>query len=66
MSRSHGGARWKRFAAVLVPSVAAAVALGVGMAQGALAASFLISGRTFQISADSLKVRGSASTAWST
>ncbi|MEV1050191.1 DUF6230 family protein [Streptomyces sp. NPDC049887] len=58
MSHSHGRTRWKRFAAVLVPSVAAAVALGVGMAEGALAASFLISGRTFQISADTLKVRG--------
>ncbi|MEU2160147.1 DUF6230 family protein [Streptomyces sp. NPDC019208] len=58
MSHSIGRTRWKRFAAVLVPSVAAAAALGVGMAEGALAASFLISGRTFQISADTLDVRG--------
>ncbi|MEU4130389.1 DUF6230 family protein [Streptomyces wuyuanensis] len=58
MSHSFGRTRWRRFAAVLVPSVAAAAALGVGMAEGALAASFLISGRTFQISADTLKVRG--------
>ncbi|MFD7610655.1 DUF6230 family protein [Streptomyces sp. NPDC059828] len=58
MSHGFGRTRWKRFALVLVTSVAAAGAVGVGMAQGALAASFLISGRTFQVSADTLDVRG--------
>ncbi|MFD5430021.1 DUF6230 family protein [Streptomyces sp. NPDC127084] len=58
MSQDFGRTRWKRFAVVLAASVAAASAVGVGMAQGALAASFLISGRTFQISADTMTVRG--------
>ncbi|MEU2158063.1 DUF6230 family protein [Streptomyces sp. NPDC019396] len=58
MSHGFGRTRWKRFALVLATSVAAAGAVGVGMAQGALAASFLISGRTFQVSADTLEVRG--------
>ncbi|MGV9561438.1 DUF6230 family protein [Streptomyces sp. NPDC003480] len=49
---------WKRFAAVLLPAVAAAAALGIGMAQGALAASFFISGQRFQLSADTLRGRG--------
>jgi hypothetical protein len=36
----------------------AAAALGIGMAQGALAASFLISGQKFQVALDTLDVRG--------
>ncbi|MFE7775288.1 DUF6230 family protein [Streptomyces sp. NPDC057445] len=58
MSHAFGRTRWKRFAAVLVPAVATAAALGIGMAQGALAASFFISGEKFQISADTIDVRG--------
>ncbi|MGW2562207.1 DUF6230 family protein [Streptomyces sp. NPDC001514] len=58
MSRGFGRTRWKRFAAVLVLSGTAAAALGIGMAQGALAASFFISGRKFQITADTLDARG--------
>ncbi|WP_338674779.1 DUF6230 family protein [Streptomyces sp. SCSIO 30461] len=58
MSHGFGRTRWKRFALVFAASVAAAATVGVGMAQGALAASFLISGRTFQISAESMAVRG--------
>ncbi|MFD7445004.1 DUF6230 family protein [Streptomyces sp. NPDC059909] len=58
MSRGFGRTRWKRFAAVLVLSSTAAAALGIGMAQGALAASFLISGRKFQVTADTLDARG--------
>ncbi|MFF3326324.1 DUF6230 family protein [Streptomyces sp. NPDC002889] len=53
-----GRTRWKRFALVLVPGVTAAAALGLAMAQGALAASFFISGQRFQVGADSLTVRG--------
>jgi hypothetical protein len=34
-SQVRGGTRWKRFAVVMVPSVAAAAAVGVGLAQGA-------------------------------
>lgn len=50
--------RWKHFAAILTPSVAAAAVLTVAVAQGALAASFFISGDTFKISADSLTGKG--------
>ncbi|MFC5802319.1 DUF6230 family protein [Streptomyces formicae] len=58
MPYSRGRTRWKRFALVMVPGLAATAALGIAMAQGALAASFLISGRTFQLSADRMAVRG--------
>ncbi|GGN90036.1 cholesterol esterase [Streptomyces albiflavescens] len=58
MSYRSGRTRWKRFAAVLAPGIVAAAALGIGMAQGALAASFLISGQKFQVAADTLDIRG--------
>ncbi|WP_455354186.1 DUF6230 family protein [Streptomyces sp. SYSU K217416] len=50
----RGGTRWRRFAVVMVPSVAATAAIGVAMAQGALAASFSVSGQSFKVSADKL------------
>ncbi|MFJ7128346.1 DUF6230 family protein [Streptomyces sp. NPDC098101] len=53
-SQVRGGTRWKRFAVVMVPSVAATAAIGVGLAQGALAASFAISGQEFKVSTDKL------------
>ncbi|MFE6101683.1 DUF6230 family protein [Streptomyces laurentii] len=53
-SQVRGGTRWKRFAVVMVPSMAATAAIGVGLAQGALAASFAISGQEFKVRADSL------------
>ncbi|MFJ1544238.1 DUF6230 family protein [Streptomyces sp. NPDC088246] len=53
-SQVRGGTRWKRFALVMVPSVAATAAVGVGLAQGALAASFSVSGQSFKVHADSL------------
>ncbi|MGW0364167.1 DUF6230 family protein [Streptomyces sp. NPDC002990] len=53
-SQVRGGTRWKRFALVMVPSVAATAAIGVGLAQGALAASFSVSGQDFKVSADKL------------
>ncbi|MFE0510534.1 DUF6230 family protein [Streptomyces sp. NPDC058964] len=58
MSHSRGRTRWKRFALVMMPSTVAAAALAIGIAQGALAASFFISGDRFQIAADSLTARG--------
>ncbi|MEU7334774.1 MULTISPECIES: DUF6230 family protein [unclassified Streptomyces] len=58
MSHRVGGTSWRRFAAVLVPSVAACTGLGIAMAQGALAASFLISGQRFTVTADTLTARG--------
>ncbi|MCX4548110.1 DUF6230 family protein [Streptomyces sp. NBC_01387] len=53
-SQVRGGTRWKRFAIVMVPSVVATAAVGVGLAQGALAASFSVSGQSFKVHADSL------------
>ncbi|MFD7443209.1 DUF6230 family protein [Streptomyces sp. NPDC059909] len=55
MSQVRGGTRWKRFAVVMVPSVAATAAIGVGLAQGALAASFSVSGQSFKVTASELK-----------
>jgi hypothetical protein len=54
----RGGTRWKRFAVVMVPSVAATAAIGVALAQGALAASFSVSGQSFKVSADKLDGTG--------
>ncbi|MFC9625908.1 DUF6230 family protein [Streptomyces sp. NPDC056930] len=53
-SQVRGGTRWKRFALVMVPSVVATAAVGVGLAQGALAASFSVSGQSFKVHADKL------------
>ncbi|WFB07328.1 DUF6230 family protein [Streptomyces sp. LX-29] len=57
-SVARGGTRWKRFAVVMVPSVAATAAIGVAVAQGALAASFSVSGQNFKVSAGQLEGRG--------
>ncbi|MEU6401160.1 DUF6230 family protein [Streptomyces sp. NPDC046985] len=59
-SQVRGGTRWKRFAVVMVPSVAATAAIGVALAQGALAASFSVSGQSFKVSADKLTGQGFA------
>ncbi|WP_075737415.1 DUF6230 family protein [Streptomyces acidiscabies] len=59
-SQVRGGTRWKRFAVVMVPSVAAAACVGVGLAQGALAASFSVSGQEFKVKADHLEGWGFA------
>lgn len=53
-SQVRGGTRWKRFAVVMVPSVAATAAIGVALAQGALAASFSVSGQSFKVKAKQL------------
>jgi hypothetical protein len=53
-----GRTRWRRFAAVLVPAVAAASLLVVGIANGAIPASFAVSGSTFKVSADELDGTG--------
>ncbi|MEU5219508.1 DUF6230 family protein [Streptomyces sp. NPDC020807] len=53
-SQVRGGTRWKRFAVVMVPSLTATAAVGVGLAQGALAASFAISGQEFKVTTDKL------------
>ncbi|MFB4287250.1 DUF6230 family protein [Nonomuraea sp. ATR24] len=55
-----GGTRWRRFAAVLVPALAAA-ALLVGLTgTGGVAASFALSGERFKVSADRLVGEGFA------
>jgi hypothetical protein len=53
-----GRTRWRRFAAVMIPAAAAAGAIVVGMANGAIAASFAVSGSTFKVSADRLDGTG--------
>src|SRR3954447_2556732 len=57
-SQVRGGTRWKRFAVVMVPSVAATAAIGVALSQGALAASFSVSGQQFKVSTDRLDGTG--------
>ncbi|MEU8970443.1 DUF6230 family protein [Streptomyces monashensis] len=57
-SQVRGGTRWKRFAVVMVPSVAATACIGVALAQGALAASFSVSGQSFKVTADRLDGTG--------
>jgi len=62
-TRTHAGpvqgrTRWRRFAAVLVPATAATAAIGLGMANGAIAASFSVSGQTFKVSATKLVGKG--------
>ncbi|MBB5121143.1 cholesterol esterase [Streptomyces eurocidicus] len=55
-----GRVRWRKFAVLAVPGFAATAALAVALAQGALAASFAVSGQQFKISADSLDGKGFA------
>lgn len=57
-SLARGGTRWKRFAVVMVPSVAATAAIGVALSQGALAASFSVSGQQFKVAAERLDGTG--------
>jgi hypothetical protein len=57
-SHVRGGTRWRRFAVVMVPSVAATAAIGVALAQGALAASFSVSGQQFKVTAKDLRGTG--------
>jgi Family of unknown function (DUF6230) len=58
MSQTFGKTRWRRFAVVMVPTLAVTAAVGVSVAQGALAASFSVSGQQFKVSADSLHGTG--------
>ncbi|WKX72671.1 DUF6230 family protein [Streptomyces sp. XD-27] len=57
-SVARGGTRWKRFAVVMVPSVAATAAIGVALSQGVLAASFSVSGQQFKVTAKQLDGEG--------
>jgi hypothetical protein len=49
-----GRTRWRRFAVMMAATVSAAGAIVLGMANGAIAASFSVSGQSFKISADHL------------
>ena len=53
-----GGTRWRRFAAMMVPATAVAGAIVFGMANGAIAASFAVSGQTFKVGASKLDGNG--------
>ncbi|UNO39878.1 DUF6230 family protein [Streptomyces sp. MST-110588] len=57
-SQARGGTRWRRFAVVMVPSIAATAAIGVALSQGALAASFSVSGQQFKVTAQELEGTG--------
>jgi hypothetical protein len=50
----QGRVRWRRFAAVLLPAAVATGAIVFGMANGAIAAQFAVSGQQFKVSADLL------------
>ncbi len=49
-----GGTRWRRFAAVMVPTVMVAGVLGAGIANGDVPVSISISGSSFRVTADKL------------
>lgn len=54
----QGRTKWRRFAALMVPSAALAGAVMFGMSNGAIAASFAVSGQSFKVSADKLEGEG--------
>ncbi|MFG2616403.1 DUF6230 family protein [Streptomyces sp. NPDC048507] len=60
VGRDEGRVRWRRFALLTVPAVAVTAGLGIALAQGALAASFAVSGQQFKVSAKSLEGEGFA------
>ncbi|MCH6160350.1 DUF6230 family protein [Streptomyces marispadix] len=55
-----GRTSWRRFAVLSVPGVAVTAALAIALANGALAASFAVSGQQFKVSASSLDGDGFA------
>ncbi len=57
-SESRGRTRWARFAGIFGMALAGAALLLTGLSQGALAASFAVSGSAFKISADKLVGEG--------
>jgi hypothetical protein len=54
----QGRTRWRRFAALMVPTTAVAGAIVFGLANGSIAASFAVSGQTFKVSASKLVGEG--------
>lgn len=57
---AQGRTRWRRFAVVVLPAAALAGGIVFGMANGAIAASFSVSGKSFKVSADRLEGTGFA------
>jgi hypothetical protein len=57
---AYGRTNWRRFAVAVAVPTAAAGALVFGMANGAFAATFAVSGQSFKISADKLDGTGFA------
>jgi hypothetical protein len=55
-----GRTSWRKFAVLCVPGFATVAALAIALANGALAASFAVSGQQFKVSADSLDGDGFA------
>ncbi|UKY49951.1 DUF6230 family protein [Streptomyces inhibens] len=55
-----GRISWRKFAVLSVPALAGTAALGIALANGAVAASFAVSGQQFKVSADSLTGDGFA------
>ncbi|MGH3311136.1 MAG: DUF6230 family protein [Streptomyces sp.] len=55
-----GRTSWRKFAVLSVPGLAATAALAIALANGALAASFAVSGQQFKVSANSLDGDGFA------
>jgi hypothetical protein len=53
-----GRTSWKRLGLVMIPTVVAAGALTVAMANGAIAASFAVSGQQFKLTASEIKGSG--------
>ncbi|MFE9258142.1 DUF6230 family protein [Streptomyces sp. NPDC006879] len=60
LTRPEGKVSWRRFALLSVPALTLTAALAVAVANGALAASFAVSGQQFKVSADSLSGEGFA------
>ncbi|MEV6687581.1 DUF6230 family protein [Streptomyces sp. NPDC051130] len=60
-TRPEGRVDWRKTAAVALPAVAAIGVMATVMAQGALAASFAVSGTAFQVSSSKLSSEGLAS-----
>ncbi|MER6995529.1 DUF6230 family protein [Streptomyces sp. NPDC000410] len=57
----EGRTHWKRTAVMLVPGVLAVGAVVIALAQGAMAASFAVSGKNFKVSAEEITGEGISS-----
>ncbi|MCI0686331.1 MAG: DUF6230 family protein [Sporichthyaceae bacterium] len=58
VGRATGRTRWRRFGLAMIPGLVGAFALGFAVQQGALAASFAVSGTQFKVSSSKLTGTG--------